>query len=118
VGLGRVHGGAGPRAVRKRGECGTGEPDPGKEMILTRGSGRAVRGEGDAHGLNCGRLTSGARVQAGESGRAGLGSSERERGAIRAEWRGAGRGAAGSAREAGSEKKKKREVMGRTGFGV
>ena len=50
MGLGRVHGRAGPRAVRKRGERGTGEPDPGKEMILTRGSGRAVRGEGDAHG--------------------------------------------------------------------
>ena len=93
MGLGRVHGGAGPRAVRKRGERGTGEPDPGKEMILTRGSGRAVRGEGDAHGLNCGRLTSGARVQAGESRRAGLGSSEREHGADRAEWREAGRGA-------------------------
>ena len=65
MGLGRVHGGAGPRAVRKRGERGTGEPDPGKEMILTRGSGRAVRGGGDAHGLDCGRLTGGAGLSGG-----------------------------------------------------
>ena len=55
-------------------------------MILTRGSGRAARGgEGDAHGLGCGRLASGARMQAVESERAGLGSSEWEHGADRAE---------------------------------
>ena len=104
--------------MRKCGERGTGEPDPGKEMILTRGSGRAVRGEGDAHGLNCGRLTSGPgcrRVRVGAlawaraSGSAGrFGPS----GAGQAEER------LGRPERLGREKKKKREVMGRTGFGV
>ena len=41
------------------------EDGAGKEMILTRGSGRAVRGGGDAHGLDCGRLTGGAGLSGG-----------------------------------------------------
>ena len=44
MGLGRAHGGAGPRAARKRGKRGTGELGPGKEMALTCGSGRSVGG--------------------------------------------------------------------------
>ena len=53
-------------------------------------------GEGDdrqARGLSGGDARAGSSWQTGESGRAGLGSSERERGADRAEWREAGRGA-------------------------
>ena len=40
----------------------------GKEMILTRGSVRAARGEATRTGLGCGRLTSGARMQADGAG--------------------------------------------------
>ena len=72
--------------MMKSGERGTGEPDPGKEMILTHGSGRAVRGGGDAHGLDCGRLTSGARVQDAH----GLACGLREREG--SWWAGHGRG--------------------------
>ena len=85
MGLGRAHGGAGPRAARKRGERGTGELGPGKEMALTCGSGRSVAGRGaraGRAGCGCqvGRLGCGAGCQRDAAAGDARASAER------AEW--------------------------------